>query len=92
GFAFFSSPNTNAVMSCVEPRDYSVASSVLATMRTIGHSASMAIVTFIVAQKMEDIPLSEAEAPLLIGTMRIAFIIFTCLCTIGIFISLKRKN
>ncbi|MDD2216666.1 MAG: MFS transporter, partial [Eubacteriales bacterium] len=42
GFAFFSSPNTNAVMSCVEPRDYSVASSVLATMRTIGHSASMA--------------------------------------------------
>lgn len=92
GFAFFSSPNTNAVMSCVEPKDYSVASSVLATMRTIGHSASMAIVTFIVAQKMNDIPLSEAEAPLLIGTMRIAFIIFTCLCTIGIFFSLKRKK
>mgnify|MGYP000984427705 CR=1 FL=1 len=92
GFAFFSSPNTNAVMSCVEPKDYSVASSILATMRTIGHSASMAVVTFIVAQKMKDIPLSEAEAPLLIETMRIAFIIFTCLCTIGIFISLKRKN
>ena len=38
GFAFFSSPNTNAVMSCVEEKDYGVASSILATMRSVGHT------------------------------------------------------
>lgn len=92
GFAFFSSPNTNAVMACVEKKDYSVASSILATMRTIGHSASMAVVTFIVAHRMGDITLGDAEPALLVDTMQISFLIFTCVCGAGIFISLKRKR
>jgi len=91
GFAFFSSPNTNAVMACVEKEDYGVASSILATMRSIGHSTSMAIVTFIVARQMGNITLKEAEPKLLVETMHISFIVFTCVCAAGIFISLKRK-
>ena len=92
GFAFFSSPNTNAVMACVDKADYGVASSILATMRSIGHSMSMAIVTFIVARQMGNVTLTEAEPKLIIETMHIAFIIFTCVCAVGIFISLKRKT
>lgn len=92
GFAFFSSPNTNAVMACVEQKDYGVASSILATMRTIGHSFSMAVVTFIMAKQIGNVPFAEAETSLLISTMRIAFVVFTCLCAIGIFFSLKRKE
>lgn len=92
GFAFFSSPNTNAVMACVEKKDYGVASSILATMRSIGHSTSMAIVTFIVAQQMGNTTLAEAEPKLLVKTMHISFIVFTCVCAVGIFISLKRKQ
>lgn len=91
GFAFFSSPNTNAVMACVEREDYGVASSVLATMRSIGHSMSMAVVTFIIGNQMGSITLSEAEPRLLVETMHISFIVFTCVCAVGIFISLKRK-
>ncbi|MDD4681272.1 MAG: MFS transporter, partial [Clostridia bacterium] len=52
GFAFFSSPNTNAVMACVDKKDYGGASSILATMRSIGHSTSMAIVTVIISWQM----------------------------------------
>jgi len=92
GFAFFSSPNTNAVMACVEKQDYGVASSILATMRSIGHSASMAVVTFIVAKQMGNVTLGEAEPRLLIETMHLSFIVFTCVCAAGIFISLKRKQ
>ena len=44
GFALFSSPNTNAIMSCVDRKDYGVASSVTATSRSIGHTLSMAVV------------------------------------------------
>jgi hypothetical protein len=90
--AFFSSSNTNAVMACVEKKDYGVASSILATMRSIGHSTSMAIVTFIVAQQMGSTTLAEAEPKLLVATMHISFIVFTCVCAAGIFISLKRKQ
>jgi hypothetical protein len=36
GFALFSSPNTNAVMSSVENRFYGVASATVSTMRLIG--------------------------------------------------------
>ena len=92
GFAFFSSPNTNAVMACVEKKDYGVASSILATMRSIGHSTSMAVVTFIVSTQMGNATLSEAEPRLLVKTMHISFMVFTCVCAAGIFISLKRKN
>lgn len=92
GFAFFSSPNTNAVMACVEPIDYGVASSILATMRTLGQSTSMAVLSFIVADQVGNVPLAEAPAHLLISAMRISFIVFTVLCIIGVFISLKRKK
>ena len=92
GFAFFSSPNTNAVMACVEKEDYGVASSILATMRSIGHSLSMAIVTFIVARQIGDVTLADAEPKLIIQTMHVSFIVFTGICAVGIFISLKRKR
>lgn len=92
GFAFFSSPNTNAVMACVEKKNYGVASSILATMRSTGHSLSMAVVTFIVARQMGNITLADAEPQLIVETMRVSFAIFTCVCAVGIFISLKRKQ
>lgn len=91
GFALFSSPNTNAVMSCVEKENYGVASSVLATMRSIGHTLSMVIVTIIVTRYMGNKPLSEADPEILINVINISFIIFTVICVTGVFVSLKRK-
>jgi hypothetical protein len=49
GFALFSSPNTNAIMSSVESRLYGVASSMLATMRLLGQMFSMGIAMMIFA-------------------------------------------
>ena len=92
GFAFLSSPNTNAVMACVEKEDYGVASSILSTMRSIGHSAIMAIVTFIISSQMGTATLNDAEPGQIVETMHIAFIVFTIVCAVGIFISLKRKQ
>ncbi|MDD3198840.1 MAG: MFS transporter [Eubacteriales bacterium] len=92
GFAFFSSPNTNAVMACVDKKDYGVASSILSTMRSIGHSTSMAIVTVIISRQMGSATLNDAEPAQIVETMHIAFIIFTIVCAMGIFISLKRKQ
>ncbi len=92
GFAFFSSPNTNAVMACVEKEDYGVASSILATMRSTGHSMSMAIVTFVVSITLGNVTLSEADPVRIVRMMRIAFVVFTCVCFLGVYISSKRKQ
>ena len=91
GFSLFSSPNTNAVMSCVDKEDYGVASSILATMRSIGHTLSMVIVTIIVSRYMGDMPLTGADPQTLVSVINTSFIIFTVICGAGVFISLKRK-
>jgi predicted MFS family arabinose efflux permease len=92
GFAFFSSPNTNAVMSCVQPKDYGVASSIQSTMRNIGHTFGMSAVTLIVAANMGAASFAEASAALLIRTMRTGFTVFTIVCVVGVFFSLQRKK
>lgn len=92
GIALFSSPNTNVIMGCVSPAKFGVANSILATMRTTGQSSGMAIITLVVSGTIGNISLYEVSAQQLIGTIHIAFIIFTCLCTAGIFMSLQRKH
>lgn len=91
GFAMFSSPNTNAVMSCVEKEDYGVASSILATMRSIGHTFSMVIVTITVTVLASDMALADVPADVLIKVIRVSFIVFMAICIAGVFISLKRE-
>ena len=92
GFSFFSSPNTNAIMSCVEKKDYGIATSVLNTMRSIGQTTSMVIVTIIVAIMLPGMQITQASPAVLVAVIHRAFIIFTIMCIIGIFISLKRKK
>jgi len=90
GFALFSSPNTNAVMSSVEKRSYGVASATLATMRQIGMMFSMGMVMLIFAIYLGRVQITpEYYAPFL-SSLNTAFIIFTVLCFGGIFASLAR--
>jgi EmrB/QacA subfamily drug resistance transporter len=90
GFALFSSPNTNAVMSSVEKRFYGVASATLATMRQIGMMFSMGMVMLIFAIHLGRVHITpEYYAPFL-SSLNTAFIIFTVLCFGGIFASLAR--
>ena len=92
GIAFFSSPNTNVIMGCVPPAKFGVANSILATMRTTGQSSGMAIITLVVSGSIGNVSLYQVSADQLIGTIHTAFIIFTCLCAAGIFMSLQRKH
>jgi len=92
GFALFSSPNSNAVMSAVEKRFYGVASSSLGTMRLVGQALSMAIVTLVLAMYVGRVELTAANAGQLLAGARLAFIIMAVLCFGGIFASLARGN
>ncbi len=92
GIALFSSPNTNVIMSCVPPAKFSVANSILSTMRTTGQSTGMAIITIVVSGTVGNVSLYEIDSANLITTVHIAFVIFTVLCAAGIFMSLQRKK
>jgi EmrB/QacA subfamily drug resistance transporter len=90
GFALFSSPNTNAVMSSVEKRFYGVASGILATMRLSGQTFSMGIAILIFAIHIGHAQITPDSYPLFLKSMRSAFIFFAVLCTAGVFASLAR--
>jgi len=90
GFALFSSPNTNAVMSSVEKRSYGVASGTLGTMRLIGQTLSMGIAMLIVGMYMGRVQITPECYPLFLRSEQIAFLIFAILCFAGIFASLVR--
>ncbi len=91
-FALFSSPNTNAVLSSVGKEDYASANAILSTMRTVGQTMSMAVVTIIVGVVLGNVALEHAAPEALVKTMRSAFIVFVVLCAIGIYLSLKRNE
>lgn len=92
GFAMFSSPNTNAIMSCVDRADYGVASSLVSTMRTIGQTTGMVVITMISTFYLGATPLSEAPTHLLLKVLHVSFIASMMFCFAGVFISLQRKK
>jgi MFS family permease len=90
GFALFSSPNTNAVMSSVEKRFYGIASATLGTMRLTGQMFSMAVTMLIFALLIGRVQITPEHYPAFLKSMKIAFTCFTGLCFFGIFASLSR--
>ncbi len=90
GFALFSSPNTNAIMSSVEKRFYGIASSTLATMRLTGQMLSLGIVMLIFAVYVGRVQITPEHYPLFLKSAKTAFMIFAALCFGGIFASLAR--
>jgi len=90
GFALFSSPNTNAIMSSVEKRFYGIASGAVGTMRLQGMMISMGIVTLVFAVFIGRVQITMAYYPVFIKCVKFAFVIFSILCFGGIFASLIR--
>lgn len=91
GLALFSAPNTNAVMSCVKKEDYGVASSILSTMRSMGHSSAMALATAIIGLYMGTESMTSAQPDSIMTTVHVIFYLFAALCILGIFMAIRRK-
>jgi len=90
GFALFSSPNTNAVMSSVDRKIYGTASAILGTMRLLGQMFSLGVVTLIFALYLGRVKIMPENYNLFLNSMKAAFLIFATICFAGIFASLAR--
>ncbi|HOU55812.1 MAG TPA: MFS transporter [Smithellaceae bacterium] len=90
GFALFSSPNVNAVMSSVEDRFYGLASATQATMRMVGQMLSMGIAMLVFAWIIGNHGIDHENGALLMVSAKSIFAILAAICTAGVFASLAR--
>lgn len=90
GYALFSSPNTNDIMSSVEKKDYGLASGAIGTMRIVGQMSSMGITTMIFSIILGNTTIKEANfSEFILGT-RTILVSFTIFSFIAIYTSYKR--
>ncbi|MGI6144294.1 MAG: MFS transporter [Clostridia bacterium] len=92
GFAFFAAPNNNAIMTAVEKKEYGVASAVLGTMRIVGQSLSMVLMTLVTSIYLGQVNISPVYSELITKSTRVSFLIFALICCGGIFASGARGN
>jgi EmrB/QacA subfamily drug resistance transporter len=94
GFGLFSSPNANSIMSSVSRENYGVASALVGTMRTVGQTMSLGLVTLLFAVILGNTAVEDAVyESLFLKSSRIAFIIFVTICIISLVFSyLRGKN
>ncbi len=92
GYGFFSSPNTNAIMSSVDRRTFGVASGMVSTMRMIGQTFSMGVTMIIMSIFMGQASITLSTYPAFIQVVQLSTTIFMLLCLAGVFISSVRGN
>jgi EmrB/QacA subfamily drug resistance transporter len=90
GFAFFSSPNTKAIMGAVDRQIYGVASAVVGTMRQVGMTLSMGIVMMILTLHLGGAQIEAGNTEGYVSSMRSALAVFAVMCFGGVFASLAR--
>ncbi len=90
GLAFFSSPNTNAIMGMVERHDYGTASALLAMMRSLGMMLSMSIVMVFFSLVLGASIIGPDQSTEFLVSMHFALITCFILTVIGAFLSWSR--
>lgn len=88
GMGLFSSPNMNAIMSSVPPKDAPTASASQATMRTIGQTMSLGLLTLVFAWIMGNLELAPQYAGMIVQASQIICGICTVACVLAVFASL----
>lgn len=90
GFALFSSPNMNAIMTSVDKSFYGLASGVVGSMRLLGQMLSMGIASVMFAVYFGPVTISPELHPVFLKCVRGTFLVFASTCAVGILASLGR--
>ncbi len=90
GYAFFASPNTNAIISSVDKKDYGVASAFESTMRTVGITFGMSILILLFSINLGAAKITPEYYEPFLESVKMAFIIFMIFCILSICTSATR--
>lgn len=92
GYAFFSTPNTSVIMGSLDKRYLGVASGLTGTMRSLGMTFSMVIVTLSFSFFMDGRTISAATIPAFMRSMQSDMLFFCALSVVGIGCSMGRLS
>ena len=92
GYAFFSSPNTNAIMSSVEKKHYGLASGTVATMRSLGQVLSMCVISIVISIFIGTRAIGPETLEPFGHSTKVSFIILAAFCAVGVYFSAVRGN
>ncbi len=90
GYAFYASPNMNAIMSSVEKKFYGVASAMESSVRLVGVTVSTGVVMLLFSINMGTAQITPEFYPEFLESIRTAFAIFAGLCLCGVVVSITR--
>jgi MFS family permease len=90
GFALFSSPNMNAIMSSVDQKYYGLASGTVASMRLLGQMFSMGVATLVFSVYIGRVKITPEYYSAFLKSVDTAFTIFALVCILGVFASWAR--
>ena len=88
GMGLFTSPNMNAIMSSVPPKFAPTASASQSTMRTVGQTMSLGMLTLVFAWIMGNAPMLAKYANQIVQGSQLICGICCLLCILAIFASL----
>jgi ammonia channel protein AmtB len=92
GFALFSSPNMNTIMSSVDKTHLGLASGTAATMRVVGQITSMTIATLFFAGMFSNQTIELVSDSLFMKAVKWGFLSFAIISLAGIYFSYNRGN
>lgn len=88
GYGLFSSPNNNTIMSSVDKKEAGTASASLSTVRTLGQTFSLGMLTVIFAFIMGNVMIQPSNYNLLLQSCQMSMIISTILGVFAVILSL----
>lgn len=88
GLGFFTTPNNNVIMSSVDKKDVATASASVSTVRTIGQSFSLGLLTLVFELIMGNVAIVPENYYLLVESSQVTMIISVFLCVIATLMSL----
>lgn len=90
GFALFSSPNMNTIMSSVQKNQLGLASGSASTMRVVGQIVSMTIATFFFSILFQKQSVDQVANVLFLKALKMGFITSAFISVAGIYFSFSR--
>jgi len=90
GFSLFSSPNVNAIMSSVSPKNLGSAAAAVSTTRILGQLSSMVLVTLVMALNFGGGQIEPASYSELENTISFSFYLAAAICLPGLLLSAVR--
>ena len=93
GNTFFSTPNNTAILSCVDRAHYSEANSTISTMRGLGQSLSIAMVSMVFSMTIGNTVIAQVQTDLLASSIHTIVLICLAIAVVALLVSIiSEKN